>query len=63
MPLINVVVMLVVVGLLLWAVNNYIPMDGKIKNILNIVVVIAVIFWLLQAFGLVSAMSDIHIGR
>ncbi len=63
MPLINVVIMLVVVGILLWAVNNYIPMDGKIKNILNIVVVIAVIFWLLQAFGLVGAMSDIRIGR
>ncbi len=63
MPLINVVIMLVVVGILLWAVNNYIPMDGKIKNILNIVVVIAVIFWLLQAFGLVGAMSNIRIGR
>lgn len=63
MPLINVVIMLVVVGILLWAVNNYIPMDGKIKNILNIVVVIAVIFWLLQAFGLVGAMRNIRIGR
>jgi hypothetical protein len=63
MPLINVVVVLIVVGVLLWLVNNYIPMDGKIKSILNIVVVIAVILWLLQAFGLLGSLSSIRIGR
>ena len=47
-----VLIVLIVVGLLLWLVNNYIPMDGKIKQILNIVVVIAVILYLLRAFGL-----------
>ncbi len=52
--LISLVVTLIVVGLLLWLVNNYIPMDGKIKSILNIVVVILVVFWLLQTFGLLS---------
>jgi hypothetical protein len=54
MSLINVVIALVVVGVLLWLINNYLPMDGKIKNILNIVVVIAVVLWLLRAFGLLA---------
>ena len=59
MPLINVVVALIVVGVLLWLINNYLPMDGKIKNILNIVVVIAVIIWVLKAFGLLSSLGSI----
>jgi hypothetical protein len=59
MPLINVVITLVVVGLLLWLVNSYIPMDGKIKSILNVVVVIAVIIWLLYGFGVISRGGDI----
>jgi hypothetical protein len=62
MGLIHLVVVLVVVGVILWAVNTYIPMDGKIKKILNVVVVIAVILWLLAAFGLLP-MGDIRIGR
>ena len=52
MPLIHVVVVLVVVGVLLWLVNSYIPMAGSIKMILNAVVVIAVVIWLLTVFGL-----------
>jgi hypothetical protein len=52
MPIMNLLITLVVVGVLLWLVNNYLPMDGKIKSILNIVVVIAVIFWLLRSFGI-----------
>ena len=63
MPLINVVVVLIVVGVLLWLVNTYIPMEGKIKQILNAVVVIAVVVWLLQAFGLMGSLSSIHIGK
>ncbi len=51
--LIHLIIVLIVVGVLLWLVNNYIPMDGKIKQILNIVVVIAVIIYLLRAFGIV----------
>jgi hypothetical protein len=62
-PLINLVVVLIVVGVLLWLVNNYIPMDRKIKTILNVVVVIAVVLWLLQAFGLLGPLNTIHIGR
>ena len=61
MDLLHIVIVLVVVGVLLWLVNNYIPMDGKIKSILNGVVVIAVVLWLLQAFGLLGSLSSIHI--
>jgi hypothetical protein len=57
MPLVQLVVTLIVVGVLLWAVNTYIPMDGKIKQILNIVVVIAVVLWLLRVFGLLSGVG------
>lgn len=57
MPLINVIVALVVVGVLLWLINNYLPMDGKIKNILNIVVVIAVVLWLLKVFGILASLG------
>ncbi len=55
--MIGILVTLVIIGLLLWLVNNYIPMDGKIKNILNIVIVIAVVIWLLQAFGLLGGIG------
>jgi hypothetical protein len=61
MPLINVVIVLIVVGVLLWLVNTYIPMDGKIKRILNIVVVIAVIIWLLKVFGLFAYFTNIRV--
>jgi len=63
MPLINVIIALIVVGVLLWLVNNYIPMDGKIKSILNAVVVIVVVIWLLQAFGLLGSLGNVHIGH
>ena len=52
MPLINIVLTLIVVGVALWLINNYIPMAGSIKTILNIVVVVAVGVWVLQAVGL-----------
>jgi hypothetical protein len=63
MPLINVVIVLIVVGVLLWLVNNYLPMDGKIKSILNAVVVIGVVLWLLQAFGVLGSLSTIRVGK
>ena len=63
MPLINIVVSLIVVGVLLWLVNTYIPMDGKIKRILNVVVVIVVVVWLLQVFGVLGALNGIHVGH
>lgn len=63
MSLISLVVTLIVVGVLLWLVNTYIPMDGKIKNILNVVVVICVVIWLLYAFGIISRAGDIRVPR
>lgn len=63
MSLINLVVILVVVGLILWAINTYIPMQATMRKILNAVVVIAVVIWLLGVFGLIGNISTIHIGR
>lgn len=61
MPLINILIVLVIVGFLLWLVNNYIPMDGKIKKIVNIIVLIVVVIWVLKAFGLLSKLTSIQI--
>jgi undecaprenyl pyrophosphate phosphatase UppP len=55
--MISILVTLVIIGLLLWLVNNYIPMDGKIKSILNVIIIIAVVVWLLQAFGLIGGIG------
>lgn len=62
MPLLQVVMVLIVVGILLWLVNRFIPMQGTIKSILNAVVVIAVVLWLLNVFGLLSSLSHIRVG-
>jgi ABC-type siderophore export system fused ATPase/permease subunit len=62
MSLLSLIVTLVVVGVLLWLVNNYIPMDSKIKSILNVVVVILVVLWLLQAFGLLGSLGGVRVG-
>ena len=62
MPLIQLVFVLIVVGVLLWLVNNYIPMQGSIKRILNAVVVVAVVVWLLNIFGLFTSFSRIRVG-
>lgn len=61
MDLMTVVVTLIVVGVLLWAVNQYIPMAASIKNILNIVVVIVVILWLLQGFGVIGSLDNVQV--
>jgi cation transporter-like permease len=61
--LLQVVLTLVVVGVLLWLVNRFIPMQGTIKSILNAVVVIGVVVWLLNAFGLLHSLARIRIGR
>jgi hypothetical protein len=63
MPLLQVVITLIVVGILLWLVNRFIPMAGSIKSILNAVVVIAVVLWLLNIFGLLQSLTNIHIGK
>ena len=61
MSLISLVVVLIAVGVILWLINTYIPMDAKIKKILNVVVVIVVILWLLQAFGILGNLSNLRI--
>jgi hypothetical protein len=61
-PLIQLLEVLVVVGVLLWLVNRFIPMQGSIKSILNGVVVIAVVLWLLNVTGLFHSLSRIHVG-
>jgi hypothetical protein len=61
MPLINVVLTLIVVGVVLWAINRFIPMQGTIKSILNIVVVIAVVLWLLYGFGIISSSGNVTV--
>jgi hypothetical protein len=63
MPLIQLLEVLIVVGVLLWLVNRFIPMQSSIKSILNGVVVIAVVLWLLNVFGLFHSLSRIHVGR
>jgi hypothetical protein len=62
MPLTNLIVALIVIGVLLYLVNNYIPMDSKIKQILNVVIVIAVVVWLLQVFGLMGSLNNVRVG-
>ncbi len=62
MPLLNIVIVLIVVGVLLWLVNNYIPMDSKIRSILNGVVVIVVVLWLLSAFGIIGSLGSVRVG-
>ncbi len=63
MPLMQLLITLIVVGVILWAINNYIPMDGKIKSILNIVVVVVVVLWLLQVFGLMGSINNMRVGN
>jgi hypothetical protein len=61
MSLISLIITLVVIGVLLWLINTYLPMDGKIKKILNIVVVICVVVWLLYVFGILNHSGDIKV--
>lgn len=63
MPLVQIIVILIVIGVLLWLVNTYIPMAGPIKSILNALVVILVVLWLLNVFGLLDNISRIRVGK
>ena len=60
MPLVSVVLILIAAGVILWLINTYIPMDRKIKGILNAVVVIVVVLWLLQVFGVLNTAKQLH---
>lgn len=61
MPLFTILLVIIAVGVLLWLINLYIPMDRKIKSILNVVVMIVLIVWLLKAFGLFNGLMDLHV--
>ena len=63
MPLINLVIALIVVGVALWLINRFIPMASSIKTILNIVVVVAVAVWVLQVTGLWGPISSYRVSR
>ena len=61
MSLLTILLVLVVAGVILWLINTYIPMDRKIKSIMNAVVVILIVIWLLQAFGLLDSIKKINV--
>jgi len=63
MPLLNIVIALIIVGLVLWLINRFIPMAGSIKTILNVVVVVAVCVWVLQVTGLWGPLSIYKVSR
>lgn len=61
MPILTIIIVLIVVGVLLWLVNTYIPMDAKIKSVLNVVVIILVVLWLLKIFGVFGSLSNVRV--
>jgi len=63
MPIFTLIFILVVIGVLMWAINTYIPMQPSIKKILNIAVVILVLLWLASVFGLIPSGANIRVGR
>lgn len=61
MGILTILLVLIVVGVLLWLINAYIPMDAKIKSLLNIIVVIFLVIWLLKAFGIISMLGNVRV--
>lgn len=61
MSLLTVIIAIVVVGILLWAINAFVPMEASIKKILNIVVILVLVLWLLKAFGILGAMEGVRV--
>jgi hypothetical protein len=61
MPILTIFIVIIVVGVLLWLVNTYIPMDSKIKSILNAVVVIILVLWLLKVFGVFDSLGSVRV--
>jgi hypothetical protein len=62
MPIIDIIVILVVTGFGLWAINRFIPMARPVKTILNVVVVSILCLWLLQTFGIIGSIKGIRVG-
>ena len=63
MPLLNLIVVIVLVGVLLWLVNKFVPMDANVKSILNAVVIIALVLWILALFLPIGNINSIHVGH
>jgi low temperature requirement protein LtrA len=63
MPLIYLAVVLIVVGFLLWLINTYVPMDARVKSVVNAVVVIAVVLWLLSVFGVLDYLTEVKVPK
>ena len=61
MPILTIILTIIIVGLLLWVINTYLPMDGKIKQLLNIVVILVLIIWLLKAFGILAGLENVRV--
>ena len=61
MSLLSILIAIIIVGVLLWLINTFLPMDRQIKRIFNLVVVIALIIWLLKAFGLFAYLTSIYV--
>ncbi|MGC2462197.1 MAG: Thivi_2564 family membrane protein [Steroidobacteraceae bacterium] len=61
MPIANIIIVLVVVGLVMWLINTYIPMASAIKSLLNVVVFVVVLVWVLQAFGVIGNISGVRV--
>lgn len=61
MSLISLIITIVVVGLILWVINSFIPMESRIKSILNVVVIIVIVLWLLQSFGIIGSLGGVRI--
>lgn len=61
MPIITILLVIIVVGVLLWLVNSYIPMDAKVKRILNVVIIIILVVWLLKIFGVLAMLSGVKV--
>ncbi len=61
MPILTILVVIVVVGVILWLVNSYIPMQRTIKNILNAVVIIILVIWLLNVFGVLDSLKNVTV--
>jgi hypothetical protein len=63
MPLTTVIITIVAAGVLLWLVNRFIPMQGQIKSILNGLVVIVLVLWIANLYGLFDHLRQFHVGR
>lgn len=60
MPILTIIITIAIVGVLLWLINTYIPMEGRVKKILNIVVIICLVVWLLRVFGVWGHIETVH---